>query len=80
MIDIIKSIIENDKDAVILIQSDHSVRPNLFQFLFDKKGQLDENDLKYAKSIFNVIYYKGEYFDIEHLSGLDTLKKLLENM
>ena len=79
MMNLIEDIVSKDKDAIILIQSDHSARPNLAKVVFDKQ-KLDEIDEVYYKSIFNVLYYKGEIFTIENLSGMDTLKKLLENI
>lgn len=68
-------IIEKDPDSIIIILSDHGARyvRHGKELGYDVEG-LDE---EYEKNIINMVYYKGEAFDIEGLSGINTLRKIL---
>ncbi len=65
MLDIVSHIIENDQDSILILCSDHSAR-GCTEFLDLDKCQ-----------IFNTVYFQGEPFDIEGLSGINTLRKVL---
>lgn len=58
----IDSVLKNDPDAVLLIQSDHG--PRFFG---------DINDFE-KKACFNSLYLSGEKIEIEGLSAIDTLR------
>ena len=72
IIDIVKSIVENDPNSCIILQSDHSARassdPDLFMEVFP---------LEDMSNILNAVYYKKEKIDIEGLSGVNTLRHVL---
>ena len=67
--DIADSLVQNDPTAVILIASDHGAR--------ETKGEFLETDIC---QILNAVYYKGEKLDIEGLSGINTLRTLLNKL
>lgn len=73
--EIIDSIVTNDPNSCIIIQSDHSARassdPELFLEIFD---------LEDISNIFNAVYYKGKELNIEGLSGVNTLRLLLNKV
>lgn len=61
---LIDTIIQNDPDSVIVIQSDHGFR-------YTDTPEMGHN-------IFNTVYFGGESFDsIEGLSGVNTLRKIV---
>lgn len=65
MLDIVSHIIKNDPDSIIILCSDHSAR-----------GLTEFSDLDKCQ-IFNTVYFQGKHFDIEGLSGINTLRKVL---
>jgi len=72
MREIAELLVENDPNSIIIIQSDHGARassdPDLFLEIFP---------LEDVSNIFNAVYYKGEKLDIEGLSGVNTLRLVL---
>ena len=73
IVEIVDSIITNDPECVIIVQSDHSARADSYE-------NLNKFELKDKKSIFNAVYFKGEKIDIEGLSGVNTLRCLLNEL
>ena len=73
ILEVVEIIIENDPEAIIVIQSDHGYRQPIY--LKNLSENYDDWDLEmnYIRNILNVVYYKGEKIDIESLSGLNTL-------
>jgi len=80
IIEIMKSLVETDPDSIIIIQSDHGFR---------KSSKTNNNGSKYLDSekedflqrnILNAVYYKGEVFEIESLSGINTLIKVFNSL
>jgi len=73
--DVVKSILISDPDSIIIIQSDHSARAssdlNLFMEIF---GLEDMNNF------FNAVYFRGEHFDINGLSGVNTWRKVIGDL
>lgn len=67
MCELVERLIRNDPDCVILIQSDHGMRA----WSTEKK----EN---YA--IINYLYYQGETVPIEGVSGVNTVRVLLNRL
>lgn len=73
MREIAEGIINKDPNCIIVMSSDHSARAaqsgydNMFEE-FDKCR------------IFNAVYYRGEKFDIEGLSGINTMRKLFNKL
>ena len=66
MLDIVKHIVSKDPESVIVLCSDHSAR--------GIKAGID------MCQIFNCVYFRGEEMDIEGLSGINTLRIILNNM
>lgn len=69
MEEIVDSIIADDPDSVIILQSDHSARA--YGDLFFKMFPLED-----MRSILNAVYFRGEPLEIEGLSGVNTLRTL----
>lgn len=76
----IKKIIENDPTAIVLIQSDHGCRNVMHRYEYLNETKPNNEQIKYMKSILNILYYKGEKIDIENLSGYDTLKLVVNKI
>lgn len=80
IIELVKEIIENDPQSIIILQSDHGYRRPLF--LEKEFGETIEDmdaEMKYMLSILNAVYYKGEKLEIESLSGIDTLRTVISH-
>lgn len=68
MLDIVSNIIEKDKEAIIVLSSDHSARG------LDEFSEIDRCQ------IFNAVYFQGKRLDIEGLSGINTLRTILNEL
>lgn len=75
IIEIVDSIIENDPESIIIIQSDHSARASTDAEIFLEMFALDD-----ISNIFNAVYVKGKELNIEGLSGVNTLRLLLNEI
>lgn len=75
IMEIVESIVENDPNSIIIIQSDHSARAASDDDLF-----LNIFSLEDMYSVFNAVYCKGEKLDIEGLSGVNTLRLLFNRV
>lgn len=67
MIKMVEQIISRDSDSIIMLQSDHSVR------FIDTTHELMTNPL-------NTLYYCGEEVPIEGLSGINTIRTVLNRL
>jgi hypothetical protein len=72
IIEVAASIIENNPDCIIVLQSDHSARAST-----DTSVKFDSFDMT---GILNAVYFNGEKLDISGLSGVDTIKKVLTKL
>lgn len=72
----VETIIANDPEAIIIIQSDHGVR---YVSHMAKESELifTEAEKEVQLNILNCVYYKGQEIDIEGLSGINTLRYIL---
>jgi hypothetical protein len=68
---IVDTIIANDPESIIILQSDHSARA-MEDAAVHKT--FDYNDIT---NFFNAVYFHGNELDIEGLSGINTLAKVL---
>ncbi len=69
----LSAIIENDPDSIIIIMSDHGIR---YHADCKKKHIFYITD-KDSCRIMNAVYIKGHKYDIEGLSGINTLRFIL---
>lgn len=74
--EILSHIIGEDPNAIIIVQSDHGARYEL-----NSVGIVDLNEMEELSqhNILNCVYYKGEIFDVDGLSGINTLRKVLNS-
>lgn len=73
--EIVDEILKEDPKSIIIVQSDHGAR------YVRHGGELNYNveglDKAYERNILNCVYYKGKTLDIEGLSGINTIRKIL---
>ncbi len=69
----ISTIIENDPDSIIIVMSDHGIR---YHADCNRKHTFYITD-KDSCRIMNAVYIKGEQYDIEGLSAINTLRFVL---
>lgn len=67
MIQMADSILTNNPDSIIMLQSDHGAR----------SGDIPRFPLRVMHNPFNVVYYRNLPLDIEGLSSVNTLRKIL---
>ena len=75
MLEIAKLLTEQDPDAVIWLLSDHSARGAYDPDLFLKVFTFDD-----MTNFFNAVYYRGEALDIEGLSGVNTMRLIVNKL
>ena len=74
ILEVMEIIVDNDPNAIIIIQSDHGYRQPIYLKNWYGKNYDDwELEYQYIRNILNAVYYKGERIDIESLSGINTL-------
>ena len=73
-------ILEHDPSAVIILQSDHGAR--LGYHLTDLYGDPydPETETIHQQNILNCVYMGGEALDISGLSGINTLRTVLDRL
>ncbi len=69
----VSTIIANDPDSVIIIMSDHGIRYHADCTLKHKFYITDKDSLR----IINAVYIKGDKYDIEGLSAINTMRFVL---
>ena len=69
----VSTIIENDPDSVIIVMSDHGIRYHADCSLTHKFYITDKDSCR----IFNAVYIKGEQYDMEGLSAINTFRYIL---
>lgn len=74
---IVKTIIDNDSNSIIIIQSDHGARYPVHVGELTGENPFSVEDCWEQNYILNCLYYKGEEKDIEGLSGINTLRYVL---
>lgn len=75
--ELVNAIIRNDINSIIIIQSDHGARYPIHVSEFLGEDSFNSEDRSYQYNILNCLYYKGEKKDIEGLSGINTLRYVL---
>lgn len=78
ILDVVAEIIQKDPNAIILLQSDHAYRlPYHLEMYYDEIIENRSLENQYMRNILNAVYFKGQTLDIENLSGLNTLLKVI---
>lgn len=78
---VITNIKENDPDALVILQSDHGARYAMWMNQdFGIKDYDPEVETWYMENILNAVYYKGEEIDINGLTGVNTLRKVFNEV
>lgn len=73
MMDILSTVIKNDPDSIIIVMSDHGIR---YHNGCKLKHTFEITD-KDSCRIMNAVYIKGQKYNIEGLSGVNTLRFIL---
>jgi len=72
MLAVAKSLVEADPDCIVIMQSDHSARAaSQPDVIFGEEDKC---------TCFNAVYYAGEELDIEGISGLNTVRAVLDRL
>ena len=70
-----------DPDALIFVQSDHGNRyPHWMVYNYDWEMYAYDEEIPYMTNMMNCVYYKGETFDIEGLTGINTLRTVFNEV
>lgn len=75
--EIVESIIEHDSNSIIIIQSDHGARYPIHVEEQTGENTFSAEEYSYQYYTLNCVYYKGEKLNIEGLSGINTLRHVL---
>lgn len=77
----VKNIKEKDPNALIILQSDHGARyPDWLVQYHDGPEYDKELEYSYMQNILNCVYYKDQAIAIEGLSGINTLRKVFNEV
>ena len=78
IIEVVEGIIQKDPDAIIVLLSDHAYRlPAHLERLYGQKVEDGALEYDFQRNILNAVYFKGQKLDIEGLSGVNTLIKVI---
>lgn len=80
---LVETIQEHDPDALIIIQSDHGSRQanHYHDMGLDGWATFDApTENLYMQNILNCVYYRGESFPIQGLTGINTLRTVLNQV
>ena len=78
ILETVNNILEEDREAIIILQSDHGVRYpiHMEELGINTEYEID-SEIPYMENILNCVYYKGEKIDIEGKTGINTLRTVL---
>lgn len=78
IIEMVNEITKNDPNSVIILQSDHGYRlPEHLSYWYDINEYDIPTESPFMRNILNAVYFKGEYIEIDGLSGVNTLRVVL---
>ena len=80
ILEMVAEIILNDPNSIIILQSDHGFRLPSYLSTFYNVPYDSTVENYYMCNILNAVYYRGEKINITDLSGLATLKKILNKL
>jgi hypothetical protein len=81
ILEMVEGIINNNPDSIIILQSDHGFRlPSHLHYWYGIDTYDLDVEAPFENNILNAVYYRGKDVDIEGLSGLNTLKVVLNTL
>jgi len=82
IVETVGSIIENDPNSIIILQSDHSGRyPWHMNAVYPHPSHWKwDEEIQYMTSIMNAVYFQGDKIDIEGLSGTNTVIRVFNKV
>lgn len=81
ILEMVGKIITNDPRSCIILMSDHAYRqPFHLQELFGKTIEDPVLESLFMRNILNAVYIAGDELQIEGLSGINTLRTVLDNL
>lgn len=83
ILELVSTIQEHDPDALIIVQSDHGSRQANHYYSMGIAGweTFDApTENLFMQNILNCVYYRGENFPIQGLTGINTLRTVLNQM
>ena len=79
ILNMVETIIHNDPGAIIILQSDHAYRqPFHLRDLYGVEYEDMTTESRMMRNILNSVYFRGETIEIEGLSGINTLRTVLD--
>lgn len=71
----------HDPDALIILQSDHGNRYAIHMVQLEEWPEYDPyEENQYMQNILNCVYYRGESFEIEGETGINTMRKVFSQV
>lgn len=81
ILELVDTIRENDPEALVILQSDHGNRYAIHMVQLAEWESYDPHvENQYMQNILNCVYYRGETFDIEGETGINTLRKVFSQV
>lgn len=81
ILEVVEGIQKNDPDALIILQSDHGCRQAKHYYEMGRWETYDApTENLYMQNILNCVYYQGQSFPIEGLTGINTLRTILNQV
>ena len=81
ILNLVDGIQTHDPDALIFVCSDHGNRYALHMVqcgVIERYDPYEENP--YMQNYLNCVYYKGDSFDIEGQTGINTMRRVLNQI
>ncbi len=81
ILELTDTILTHDPEALILIQSDHGNRYAIHMVDIGEWDRYDPHqENPYMQNTLNCVYYQGQTFDIEGLTGINTLRAVFSQV
>lgn len=81
ILELVDTLKAHDPDALIILQSDHGNRYAIHMMQLGEWEDYDPHEENpYMQNILNCVYYQGERFDIEGETGINTLRKVFNQV
>lgn len=81
ILELVDTLQEHDPDALIILQSDHGNRYAIHMMQIGEWEDYDPyQENPYMQNILNCVYYQGKSFDIEGETGINTLRKVFNQV